>query len=67
MTKRRRGRNLSVRDVPIDAHERLTAAAKKAGSSLSEYLKRELDDSTRRHEMQQIFERNVTRDRAKGF
>ncbi|NJM31301.1 MAG: hypothetical protein HC855_15530 [Rhizobiales bacterium] len=55
-------RDLQIRNVPDYVYEDLTAAAKEAGLSLSEYLRRELQEMTRRISMHQMFERIATRE-----
>ena len=65
MNIQRPTRHLQIRDVPVAVHEDLVQRARDAGMSLSEYLRRELQETARRLSMKDLYQRIKSRDPVK--
>ena len=57
-------RMIQVRNVPDDVHRTLKARAASAGVSLSDYIKRDLEDSARRPSLEELDARVGARPRS---
>lgn len=55
---------IQVRDVPDDVHRTLKSRAATAGMSLSDYVKRDLEESARRPSLEEIDARVAARGRS---
>jgi hypothetical protein len=62
MNQQGKTRDLQIRNVPDSVYQELAEAAKASGVGLSEYLRRELQEMTRRTSMREMFERIKTRE-----
>ncbi|MGI9080733.1 MAG: FitA-like ribbon-helix-helix domain-containing protein [Thermoleophilaceae bacterium] len=53
---------VQIRDVPVTVHRTLKARAALAGTSLSEYLRQELDEIARRPSREELLARVLERE-----
>ena len=58
------GKMIQVRNVPEDVHRTLKVRAAAAGMSLSDYVKRDLEEAAARPTMQEIDARVASRDQS---